>query len=75
MASISIFDCIMQNLHTRNNIALCIDFRNAFDAVNHLILLDNLQKYVVRGHALKWFTNYLQNHCQFDSFKTSLSFT
>ena len=36
-----------------------IDFRKAFDTIEHSILSDNLYHYGIRGHALKWFSSYL----------------
>lgn len=38
-----------------------IDFENAFDKVQHSILLDKLERIGVRGQLLSWFVSYLSN--------------
>ena len=40
-------------------IALFIDLKNAFDTIDHLILLRKLYSYGIRGSMLKWFESYL----------------
>ena len=48
-------------------ISLFLDFRKAFDSINHEILLKKLHHYGIRGLAHKWFSSYLSNRQQFVS--------
>ena len=52
-----------------------VDFRKAFDTVDHTILLETLYFYGIRDIAYKWLSNYLSNRKQFmdyDHVKSSL---
>ena len=41
-----------------------IDFRKAFDLVDHNILLNKLKHYKMSENALNWFSSYLLNRKQ-----------
>ena len=41
-----------------------LDFRKAFDLVNHTILIDKLKCYNFHSTAIKWFSSYLCNRSQ-----------
>ena len=44
-----------------------IDFKKAFDTVNHEILLMELEYYGIRGAGKKWFKSYLCDRKQYTS--------
>ena len=46
-------------------LGIFIDFRKAFDTVNHRVLLEKLDHYGIRGRALDLFTSYLTGRFQF----------
>ena len=65
--------CMLDKLHGAlekgdNAIGIFIDFRKAFDTVDHSILLYKLYHYGVRGPAYDWFYDYLNNRTQLVSF-------
>ena len=45
-------------------VGLFVDFRKAFDLVNHSILYDKLTKYGISDFLLLWFGSYLSNRQQ-----------
>ena len=50
-----------------------LDFSQAFDTVDHTILLNTLYKYGIRGIAHDWLENYSYNRRQFVSFNNHCS--
>ena len=66
LALIEVTDLIKRFLDEKQYvIGIFIDFRKAFDTVNHDILLDKLECYGIRGHANKFFRSYLTNRRQY----------
>ena len=65
--------CMLDKLHNALErgeyaIGIFIDFRKAFDTVDHDILLYKLYHYGVRGAAYDWFCDYLKNRTQLVSY-------
>jgi len=54
-------------------ISLFIDLSRAFDTISHEILFNKLYIYGIRGLALDWIKNYLQNRKQFVIYKNAKS--
>jgi hypothetical protein len=50
-----------------------VDFKKAFDVVNHHLLLRRLEQYRVSDTALSWFTSYLTDRFQFVALDGNLS--
>ena len=53
------------------NLGIFIDLSNAFDTVNHNILLEKLKAYEIQSENPKWFRSYLSNRKQFISYDDS----
>ena len=67
-ALIHLTDKIREQLDKGNfACGIFVDFQNAFDTVDHQILIQKLNYYGIRGIANNWFSSYLQNRTQFVS--------
>ena len=73
-AAIEITDRIITDMDT-NKIPLNIylDLSQAFDTLDHAILLDKLSHYGIRGNPLKLISSYLENRQQFVEFRNTKS--
>ena len=59
MALLSLEDNLTQALENGDHVIdVYLDFANVFDIVDHMILLQMLYHYGVRGCAHDWFTRY-----------------
>ena len=55
------YDCINERKTTK---AIFIDFRKAFDTINHEILLQKLSKIGFKLNSIEWFKDYLTDRTQ-----------
>ena len=66
MALISLTDRLIESMEKGEiTVGIFIDFRKAFDTVNHEISLEKLYHCGVRGIANDWFCSYLSDRLQF----------
>ena len=66
MALISLTDKLIKAMENGEvAVGIFIDFRKAFDTVNHEILLNKLYHYGIRGTAHDWFSSYLTGRQQY----------
>ena len=45
-----------------------LDFRKAFDLIDHNKLLENIKKMVIRSVLIRWFASYLNERSHFTQF-------
>ena len=57
-------DIMLQMNDSSCTLATFIDFRKAFDTVNHNILLNKLDRLGIHGKTFVWLTSYLYDRCQ-----------
>ena len=73
-AMIQLSNFIYDSLNNKQNcINIFIDFRKAFDTINHNILLRKLMKYGIRGVPLRLMSSYLQGRSQVVRINKSVS--
>ena len=73
-AIISIVEKINNALSSVKCVAgVFLDFRKAYDTVDHSILFKKLYAYGIRGTILNWFKSYLSNREQFASINSTYS--
>ena len=65
MALINLIDKISSGTDSNTfNTGIFIDLSKAFDTIDHNILFQKLNCYVIRGHTLTWFRSYLEHRTQ-----------
>jgi retron-type reverse transcriptase len=65
LAIIELVDKITQAIDKEEyTIGIFLDLSNAFDTINHKILIQKLEHYVIRGITKQWFEDYLENRKQ-----------
>ena len=72
-AALSLADTIRRNIDQGQMTgAVFINFRKAFDIVNHSQLLKNIYALGIVDQEYEWFTIYLSNRTQVDGFQGSV---
>ena len=69
MSLIILIDKIITSLNNGDyTIGLFLDFKKAFDTINHDILINKLEMYGIGGTANKWIESYLTDRYQFEEY-------
>ena len=58
---------------SKATLGIFIDFKKAFDTINHNVLINKLSHYGIRGLPLKWFEDYLRGRYQFVQYGETVS--
>ena len=65
MALLVLLENIVNTLEKGHSaVGLFLDFKKAFDTVDHDLLLQKMNIYGIRGNVLNWFSSYLRNRKQ-----------
>ena len=73
-AILKLVESLYESLNAKLNcINIFIDFKKAFDTINHSILLKKMEAYGIRGSPLELIGSYLQNRKQFVKINQSFS--
>ena len=68
LSLINLINDVIKSIDKRMvTIGIFIDFKKAFDTINHTILFEKLEHYGVNGVPLQWFRDYLADRFQFVS--------
>ena len=71
LALTKLVDSVCDAFNQKENcLGLFIDLSKAFDSLDHVILLNKLYNYGVRGIALQWFKDYLNHRKHFTLFQS-----